>query len=389
MKLLFVADHLKFGGAERHLAALSAGLAARGHQVLVAPLKDEGELGPELEAGGVRLLCCGSRGGLDLAALARLSAIIDAERPDLLVATSQYSQMFAALARLRTRRRPPLAFICHSMGVVQRGRAARLRFLVYRQFYRMADCMVFVSALQRDFFAAKGLGIRRPEVIHNGVDLRRFAFEQVAAQVPLLRARHGLQSGELVIGLCAIFREEKRHADLLEALARLRAQGVPAKAVLVGDGPLRGEVEATIARLGLGGSVVLAGFQQDVRPWIALCDVMALTSHSETFPMATLEYMAFGRPLVASDVGGMREQVRHEVNGLLYPAGDVGALTVALARLAERGLRDRLGQGALATVRERFGHQLMLARYDSLFQQLARGRAAPRGLPAGTGTLPP
>lgn len=381
MKLLFVADHLKFGGAERHLAALSAGMVLRGHGVAVAALKDEGGLGPELEAGGARLLRCASRGGLDLAALGRLAAAIDAERPDLIVATSQYSQMFAALARLRARRRPPLAFICHSMGVVQRGGAARLRFVVYRQFYRMADCVVFVSALQRGFFAGKAMGIRRAEVIHNGIDLRRFAYEQVAAQVPVLRARHGLTRADLVIGLCAIFREEKRHTDLLEAIARLRAQGIPAKAVLVGDGPLRPAIEAAIGRLGLAGSVILAGFQDDVRPWIAMCDVMALTSHTETFPIATLEYMAFGRPLVASDVGGMREQVADGVNGLLYPAGDIGALAQALASLAERATRDRLGQGALATVRDRFDEQRMMARYERLFHELGRVQAAPRRAP--------
>jgi glycosyltransferase involved in cell wall biosynthesis len=381
MKLLFVADHLKFGGAERHLVTLSAGLAARGHQVAVAHLKDEGELGADLADAGVRVLCCGSRGGLDLAALARLTAAIDAERPDLVVATSQYSNMFAALARRRARRRPALAFICHSMGVVQRGGAAKLRFIVYRQFYRMAECVIFVSALQRTFFGAKAMGIRRAEVVHNGIDLRHFAYEQVAARVPVLRAQYGLARSDLVIGLCAVFREEKRHTDLLEAIARLRTQGVPARAVLVGDGPLRPQIEAAIDHLGLRGSVVLAGFQSDVRPFIAMCDAMALTSHSETFPIATLEYMAFGRALVASDVGGMREQVADGVNGLLYPAGDIAALSAALSSLADPALRSRLGQGALATVRERFSEQLMLARYERLFQQLARTQAAPQGAP--------
>lgn len=386
MKLLFAADHLKFGGAERHLVALARGMARRGHCVLVASLKDEGELGAELGQDGVRHTCCHSRGGLDLGALARLAALIEAERPDVLVATSQYSQMFMALAIRRIaaapdRPRAPLVYICHSMGVVQRGTAARLRFLVYRQFYRMASCVVFVSALQRAFFGAKAMGIRRAEVIHNGIDLRHFAYEQVAQELPLLRASHGFARGDLVIGLCAVFREEKRHVDLLEALALLRQAGVPAKVLLVGDGPLRPAIEAAIARLGLEGSVVLAGFQQDVRPFVALCDVMALTSHSETFPIATLEYMAFGRALVCSDVGGLREQVAHEANGLLYPAGDVKALAAALARVAERSLRDRLGAGALATVRERFDEQLMLGRYEALFQALA-ARGVPMTAPA-------
>lgn len=372
MKLLFVADHLKPGGAERHLAALACGLGARGHRVMLACLKASAGMAAELEREGVQCLCCASRGGLDLAALARLVTLVDSERPALLVATSQYSLMYGVLAARRSAQRPPLAFICHSMGVLRRGARARLRFLVYRQFYRLADCVIFVSALQRDFFAAMGIRPARAEVVHNGIDLEHFAMPQTPSGVADLRARFGFGQGELVVGLCALFREEKRQADLLAAVARLRAQGMELKALLVGDGQLRPQLEACRDRLGLGGSVAMAGMQQDVRPFIALCDAMALTSHTETFPIATLEYMALGKPLVASDVGGMREQVLDGHNGLLYPAGDIGALSAALARLADPALRARLGQGALDTVRERFGLKHMLARYEALFLALAR-----------------
>ena len=351
MKLLLLADQLRCGGAERHLLALAAGLARRGHQVRLACLK----AGGDLDASELAPFCCGSRGGLDLQALARLVALIDRLGPDLLVASSHYTLMHAALAR-----RAPVVFLCHSMGVLERGVAARLRFMVYRRFYRSAACVVFVSALQRQFFAARGILPRRAQVIHNGIDLAHFAPRQCAAgDVPR-------------VGLCAAFREEKRQGDLLAALALLRGQGLPYRALLVGDGPLRAQLEALSARLGLQDSVVLAGAQADVRPWIAMCDVMALTSHSETFPMATLEYMASGKSIVASDVGGLREQLVHGHNGLLYPAGDIAALAGALARLADPLLRARLASAALHTVRTRFGIEPMLERYQALFAALAR-----------------
>ncbi len=378
MKILCVADQLKFGGAERHLVALATGLVRRGHEVAVACLKDSAELAGELTAGGVApLLCCHARGGLDPAAIARLAGAIDALRPDVLVATSQYSLMCAALARWRVQRHSALVFICHSMGVVRRGTGARLRFMVYRQFYRLADCVVFVSERQRGFFSTLGVKPARSEVIHNGIDLARFDAQRVAGQGRALRAGHGYGERDLVIGLCAVFREEKRQADLLTALARLRAHGLAAHVVLVGDGPMRSQIEACRDTLGLGDAVLLAGFQHDVRPWIAMCDVMALTSHDENFPIATLEYMALGKALVASDVGGMREQVEHGVNGLLYQAGAVDALAAALGRCADAALCRQLGQGALATVRARFGLQGMLERYEQLFQDVAMRAALP------------
>lgn len=377
MTLLFVADQLKFGGAERHLVALATGLVQRGHKVAVAYLKDSAELAPDLEKGGVApLFCCHAKGGVDLGALKRLAGLMDQLQPDLVIATSQYSQMCATMAGWRARRRPPQAFICHSMGVVQRGGSARLRFIVYRQFYRTAACVIFISELQRGFFARLGVGLRRSEVVHNGVDLGHFSADLVAQPAAALRAQHGIKPHELVIGLCAIFREEKRHGDLLEALARLRAQGVPARAVLVGDGVTRPQIEARIDALGLREAVLLAGFQQDVRPFIGMCDVMTLTSHDENFPIATLEYMALGKPLVSSAVGGMREQVEDGVNGLLYPAGDVTALSAALSRLSDPALCARLGQGALASVRARFDVQHMITRYETIFRGLAGARAA-------------
>lgn len=369
LSLLFVVDHLKVGGAERHTVALATGLARRGHRVTVAYLKEQAELAGALAQGSVRCVCCASNGGLDRAALARLTALINVERPAVVVATSQYSLMFGALARWRASARPSLAFICHSTDVVRRGARARLRFLVYRQFYRCPRCVVFVSEQQRLYFA--GLGVRLPhsEVVHSGIDLAYFAAATGQSRARLRQAC-GFAPSDLVVGLCAIFREEKRHADLLAAVARLRGQGVPLKVLLVGDGPLRASIEACRDRLGLGRAVVLAGFQHDVRPFIAACDVMALTSHSETFPITTLESMALAKPLVASDVGGVREQVRHGENGLLYAAGDIHALAAALLCIAEPGMRERLGQGALATVRARFDLHTMLSRYEALFAGL-------------------
>jgi glycosyltransferase involved in cell wall biosynthesis len=385
MKLLFIAETLKFGGGERHTVGLARALQRRGHAVTVASLKNQDELADELCAAGVALLHCHSRGALDWSALRRLAAHLRDARPDVLVATSQYSLMYAVLARALVRRGraglPQLAFISHSMDVVRRSRRERLRFMVYQRFYRLADCVVFVSALQQRFFASLGVRPRRMELIHSGLDLSHFDADAVAGQGALLRRTLGFGDDELVIGLCAVFRDEKRHVDLLHALARLRDNGVPARVLLVGDGPLRAHIAFHRDQLGLADAVVMAGFQQDVRPYIAACDVMTLTSHAETFPIATLEYMALGKALVASEVGGVCEQIEHGVNGLLYPAGDIASLSDALALCCDRTRRAALGQGALATVRARFDADLMTQRYERLFASLCNVSIAARGDP--------
>ncbi|MDO9164791.1 MAG: glycosyltransferase family 4 protein [Rhodoferax sp.] len=378
MRILFIADHLKLGGAERHLVAVATGLAALGNEVAVAYMKPHHELVNELAEGGVtKAICCNSRGGIDLAAIRRLALLIQNFRPTLLVATSQYSLMLTVLARFWTRRHTPLLFVCHSMEVVQRARSDRIRFAVYRQFYRRAEHVVFVSALQRTFFQQLGVQPRSDEVIHNGIDLDRFSAATVASASCELRRTLGFSDGDLVIGMCAGFREEKRQVDLLEALRRLRDRGFPAKALLVGDGVMRAQIEARRDALGLQDAVVLCGFQQDVRPYVAACDVMALTSHAETFPIATLEYMALGKPLVASNVGGLSEQVSDGHNGLLYPAGDIDALVGCLKQLSDSAVRQSFGRIARQHVVARFSLPAMIERFRATCVSLATAGRQP------------
>lgn len=372
MKILFIADHLKFGGAERHLVAVATGLAALGNEVAVAYLKPHDELASELAEGGVgQIVCCNSRGGIDFSAIRSLARLIRDFRPEVLVATLQYSLAITTLARLLCRTTAPLLFVCHSMEHVQRSRNDRLRFSVYRHFYRMARHVVFVSDLQRQFFKTLGVCPRSDEVIHNGIDLTRFSATAVAAKASQLRCSLGFAEDDLVIGMCAGFREEKRQIDLLEALRRLRDKELPAKVLLVGDGIMRPQIEARRDTLGLQDAVVLCGFQQDVRPYVAACDIMALTSHAETFPIATLEYMALGKPLVASNVGGLSEQVTDGHNGLLYSAGDIDALVAQLERLATAPARQAIGSIARLEVEAHFSLPTMIERFRSCCTELA------------------
>jgi glycosyltransferase involved in cell wall biosynthesis len=114
----------------------------------------------------------------------------------------------------------------------------------------------------------------------------------------------------------------------------------------------------------LQGKVVVAGFQADVRPIIAACDVMTLTSHSvETFSLAALESMSLCKPIVTTSIGGAQEQVTHGVNGLLFSPGDVDALTKHLASLATADARANIGSAAPSVVRAQFTLTKMVAAY--------------------------
>jgi glycosyltransferase involved in cell wall biosynthesis len=139
---------------------------------------------------------------------------------------------------------------------------------------------------------------------------------------------------------------------------------------LIGDGPLRAALERDIDALGLRERVRISGLVQDVRPLVAACDAMAITSTTETFSLAALEAMALGKPLLMTDVGGAREQVRHGHNGWLVPVGDVQAMAGALARWLEPNARAAMGQRAAAEVRERFELAGMVHGFERQFNAL-------------------
>jgi glycosyltransferase involved in cell wall biosynthesis len=297
-----------------------------------------------------------------------LAAAIRDRHPSVVLAVHHYAHTLTAVARRLHGLTVPLIAVNHSMAVVTQGWRARARFVVNRHFFPWSTHVVFVSEVQRTYFRDRGVRARSDEVIHNGVDLAAFSGDSFHQRGKVLRRELGLLDGELVVGICAGFRPEKRHVDLLQAVARLAQRGIAYKVLCIGDGVLRPEIERRRDELGLQEQVVLVGLQRDVRPYLAACDVLALTSSTETFPMATLEYMALTKPVVASAVGGIGEQITHGLNGLLFEAGNVDALAARLAQLTAPELRQRLAFHGRQVVEARFSMAGMVSRFERTCQ---------------------
>ncbi|HEX7690331.1 MAG TPA: glycosyltransferase, partial [Burkholderiaceae bacterium] len=339
MRSLFLLNSLCFGGAEKQVVALVNGLCQQnGHRVWIQCLKDDDALLPQVDP-ALRpqvLPNLHVRSGLEPFAVAALARRIDAHAIDVVVCTNMYALLYGSLARALCRRRNALRLVevFHTTEVA--SRKERLSMTLYRRLLRATDLLVYVCRGQAAHWQAQGLRAREEVVIHNGIDTARFTDRSTPAENEALRRSFGFSPEDFVVGICAVMRPEKAHDDLVRAVAALHARGVPVRALLVGDGPLRGAVEARIAELGLTASIRITGLVADVRPYVAACDAMALTSRTETFSLAALEAMAMGKPMVMARIGGAAEQVDDGVDGLLYPPGDVAALTDALGAMADR-----------------------------------------------------
>jgi len=169
--------------------------------------------------------------------------------------------------------------------------------------------------------------------------------------------------------------------DFVEAVARLGTEGAGARFVIGGEGPERAPLERELARLQLEGQASLPGWLKGPQKLAALAaaDLFVFPSHVEGFPNTLLEAMAAGLPVVASDVGAVRELVTDGETGLLVPAGRSDALAAAMARLIrEPALRQRLGAAARARVVQDFGLERGWQRVGAVLEAALAERVGPR-----------
>lgn len=375
MRLLFVTASLTHGGAERHTVTLVNRLAERGHECHLAYIKDDGALLPALR-GAASVTCLQARRYLDLASLKKLRRA--ARQADAIVAVNQYPLLYASLVRGRV----PLAVTFHSTFL--RSAKERLQMLAYRPLFWGAERTVFLCEAQRRHWRRRAVFGRASSVIHNGIDTARWHPGPPQEEAALRRVL-GFAPQDYVIGMAAVLRPEKNHVELVRAVHALRRQGIPARALMIGDGETRPAVESLARRLGVEEQVSIIGLQPDVRPFLGACDVVTLPSLTETFSLAALEAMALGRPVVHADVGGAREMIRHGLDGFLFRVGDRHALVRHLAALSQPGLRRDMGRRAREAAEARFSERAMVDRYETELSQLAIPRRKDGNLrkPAG------
>jgi glycosyltransferase involved in cell wall biosynthesis len=372
VKILFVTGSLVHGGAERHTITLANRLSERGHECHTAYVKNDPSQLERLRLGaGDTVQCLHASKYFDLEALFRLKNVFVKQRPSVILAANPYAQMYATLAARWAGSRAARAVVFHTTQLHSFKQVLQMAF--YRPFFWTADCAVFVCENQRRYWRSRQVFGRRSEVIYNGVDTGHWA-PGSAAERRRLRSALGFADEDYVIGMSAVLRPEKNHLQLVEAIALLRRRGISARALMIGDGAMRAAVEARARRLGVSGEVSITGFQQEVRPFVAACDVIALTSTTEALSLAAIEAMALGKPVVHSEVGGAAEMIRPGRNGFLFPVGDTAALVERLAALSNRAMCERLGARGREVVETQFSERAMVDRYEKLLTELETTR---------------
>jgi len=205
-------------------------------------------------------------------------------------------------------------------------------------------------------------------VICNGIDSSPFTEKY---DIELIRQQLGIPHGARVIGTVGRLAEIKNQECLIRGFARLRSEFPEAHLLLVGDGPLKEQLEAVAVSLGVGGFVHFAGYQSQTAPFYRLMEIFALTSRSEGMPQAAVEASFSGVPVVASRVGGLPELVEDGRTGLLFDPGQEEKLAEALGVLfRDRAKASMLSEAARAKVTARFEIRRMAEEYHQYYVEM-------------------
>jgi glycosyltransferase involved in cell wall biosynthesis len=205
----------------------------------------------------------------------------------------------------------------------------RILYRIYIEVANRASQVISVSEAGRKELRGLGLNVG-VSVIYPPIDI-----DEMNKYLTGRKARSTKPRKEVTIGIVARLSEEKRHADLIEAFSLLSKKYTGINLVIVGDGPLRCQLETLTRQLDIDGSVKFVGFQEELHTWLDGMDIFVLPSRTEGAPIAIMQAMVWELPVVASRVGGIPEIVDDEVTGILFEPGNIGELSSALAQLIE------------------------------------------------------
>jgi glycosyltransferase involved in cell wall biosynthesis len=343
------------GGTERQMSELIRRLDRERFALQVACFRREGAWLAPVEEAGIPITAFPLGSLTSAHAVRQLRAFAGwcrEHRLQVLQTCDMYGNIFglagAALARVPVR-------IGSRRGIVSpTGRQSLLA--LQRLGYMAAHRIVANSAAAADRLAAEGVPRKKIVIIPNGIDLEPFTAPRTRSATPVVTTVANLRPG-------------KGHDVLLSAAVRVLRERPDARFQFVGDGPLRSQLEADAAHLGIAHAVTFLGYRRDIATLLRDSTVFAFPSLMEAFPNGVMEAMAAELPVVATDVGGIPELIEHERNGLLVPAGDDVALAAGIVRLltspAEAAVLAAAGR---QTIEQRYSFARMVQEFESLYQ---------------------
>jgi glycosyltransferase involved in cell wall biosynthesis len=357
----------KIGGGESYLLGLVENLDKNRFEPVVLSFT-EGPMVDHLRSQGIVTHVIYTEKPFDFRVWPKVARLIKNESIDLVHAhgTRAASNMF----RPALHQKLPLVYTSHgwSFHRDQNPLVRRLRIMSEKYLTSKAAVNICGARANRDE-ARKLFGRFRARIIYNSVDHEKFSPYNHYKD---MRAELGIAKDKIVIASIARFTVQKQPLKLIAAFAGVCRQLDNVTLLMVGDGEDKKASVALVKSLGLEDRVVMQPFRQDVPHLLAASDIFVLPSLWEVFPIALLEAMSMGKAVIASNVGGTPEMVKHNFNGLLTDVDNLQhELTEGLVRLCrDKNLRQRLSSNAIGSIYNQYSVSALARKNEAIYEKL-------------------
>ena len=262
--------------------------------------------------------------------------------------------------------RIPHLTTCH--GFIQNDSKLKLYNLLDIFLLKFSNKIISVADDIKDKLISRGLIEDKIVTIPNAVILPDLTGRRINEKRMSIREKYNLKSDEVVIGYIGRLSEEKGLKYLLEAGITLSKQGIPIKIMLIGDGPERETLKALARKGGVTQHVIFTGFQEDAVKLLSALDLFVLPSLTEGTPMALLEAMSYGIPVIASEVGGIPKVITSGENGVLVTPENSTEIAKSILKLYKNNeYWMKLSDGAKNCIKEKYNLTAWVHNIESIY----------------------
>lgn len=357
INILFVVRKLDVGGMERLVIDLIKALDRKQYTPIVCTIESAGQLAPLLEESGIELIALNKLGGISVASILALREIIRSRQIDLIHSHNNTGHFYGALANRLLLKPKPLLHTKHGRENPDNPKAV----LRNRLCSMLTDIVIPVS---------DDVGKVCHEIEKVPKSKLRTIINCVNIEPYIAAAKQPIDNGDnFHFGHVGRLYEVKNQQLMIRAFKRLVETRPKAKLSIVGDGPLRQELETLINQLNLNDHVFLLGYRSDIPELVAGFDCFLMSSTSEGTPLSVIEAMAAKNPVIGTDVGGMSEVVIENETGYLVPSNDVAEYTEKLLYAVDNPDKlQQLGQNGQNLALKKYKLEIMVNAYLRLYE---------------------
>jgi glycosyltransferase involved in cell wall biosynthesis len=361
---MIICNSLGTGGAEKQTVALANKLHRRGWQVYLVYLLDARDLFEEVdESLKPNVYYIQKKKYFDINAIIEIRKLINKFSINSILSVNEGPLLSAIFARAFNFK---IKLIAGFHTTVLRKNERIAFYLTSWWLFKLATKVVYVCKTQMDYWSARFLHMPGSGMyIYNGVDTEKFGVE-LKANGLVTRGDLSIPQDAILLLSIAMLRPEKGHLDMVRMLARLNAIGIETYLVCVGDGPEKNNINNLANSLNVMEKLRMQGRSNDVRPYLGIADATLIFSNSvETFSIAVLESLSCGCPVLAYDIGGIKEQIIDRDFGKVLRHGDEAGFIEEIKKLKSSSVPD-IKNKIHKKIETMFSEDMMTAEYEKI-----------------------